>query len=93
MRRNPPDVDAAHRHCALHAEEIQASATCGCFYGLSILFRPFRRHSTEQATCRQCAPIFTIGAERWVRTRARAQINFVLATTKQQEAKVSLAFL
>jgi len=39
------------------------------------------------------ADIFTISAERWVRTRARAQINFALTTTKQQEAKLSLAFL
>ncbi len=32
----PPDLEVAHRHCALHAEEVRLSATCGCFYCLAI---------------------------------------------------------
>ena len=37
MSQIPVGLVEAHRHCALHAEEIQASDTCGCFYYLAIL--------------------------------------------------------
>jgi hypothetical protein len=36
MSEIPADLVAAHRHSALHAEEIQASDTCGCFCCLAI---------------------------------------------------------
>ena len=30
------DLESAHSHCAIHEQEVRASAICGCFYCLAM---------------------------------------------------------
>jgi hypothetical protein len=34
--QKPPEIEAAHGHCAKHRQEILASKICGCFYCLEL---------------------------------------------------------
>ena len=64
------DLEAAHRHCIKHRDEVLASRTCGCFYCLAVFGPSEIREWVDEdgngvgctALCPRCGIDAVIGA-------------------------------